>query len=53
MYLNFEKEARQNPSLQVVLVSVDSLSALKDTYPNYYLDTTAFLQAVRKATRSN
>lgn len=50
-YLYFEKEARDNPSLQVVLVSVDSLSALKAAYPNYYLDTTAFLRAVKKATQ--
>lgn len=52
-YLHFEKKARNNPSLQVVLVEVDSLAALKSAYPNYYLDTTAFLRAVRKATRSN
>ena len=50
-YLHFEKEARKNPSLQVVLVSVDSLSMLKAAYPNYYLDTTTFLQAVKKATQ--
>lgn len=52
-YLHFEKKARYNPSLQVVLVEVDSLAALKSAYPNYYLDTTKFLRAVKKATRSN
>lgn len=50
-YLHFEKKARDNPSLQVVLVEVDSLAALKSAYPNYYLDTTAFLRAVKKATQ--
>ncbi len=51
LYLYFEKKARDNPSLQVVLVSVDSLSKLKSAYPNYYLDTTTFLRAVQKATQ--
>lgn len=50
-YLHFEKKARRDPSLQVVLVSVDSLVALKAAYPNYYLDTTEFLRAVQKATQ--
>ncbi|MDE0301800.1 MAG: RelA/SpoT domain-containing protein [Gammaproteobacteria bacterium] len=49
-YLEIEKETRDNPSVQAVLVSVDSLSALRTAYPNYYLDTTAFLDMVRKAT---
>ena len=52
-YLRFEEKARDNPSLQVVLVSVDSLAALKSAYPNYYLDTTEFLREVQKATQSN
>ena len=50
-YLEIEKETRDDPSVQVVLVSVDSLASLKSAYPNYYLDTTAFLQAVEKATQ--
>ena len=49
LYLYFERKARHDPSIQVVLVSVDSLSALKSAYPNYYLDATAFLQAVQEA----
>jgi ppGpp synthetase/RelA/SpoT-type nucleotidyltranferase len=43
-YAQREKE----PSLQTVLVSVDSLAALRTAYPNYFLDTTAFLEEVRK-----
>jgi hypothetical protein len=34
----------------VVLVSVDSLEALKKAYPNYFLDTHRFIQAVKHAT---
>ena len=49
-YLEVEKKTRDNPSVQVVLVSIDSLSALRTAYPNYYLDTTAFLDMVRKVT---
>jgi hypothetical protein len=33
----------------VVLVAVESLRALKRAYPNYYLDTTMFVRAVRRA----
>lgn len=48
-YLEIEKATRDNPSVQAVLVSVDSLSALKAAYPNFYLDTTAFLNVLSKA----
>ncbi len=40
---------KDHPELQAVLVSVDSISALKSAYPNYFLDTTAFLRVVDKA----
>jgi hypothetical protein len=43
-YAQIEKE---EPSLQAVLVSVDSLAALRTAYPNYFLDTSAFLDRVR------
>jgi len=33
-----------------VLVSVKSFSALKQAYPNYFLDTHRFIRAVRQAT---
>jgi hypothetical protein len=33
----------------VVLVSVDSFAALKRAYPNYFLDTHRFIQAVKLA----
>lgn len=40
---------RDQPHLQAVLVSVDSLDALRFAYPNYYLDTSAFIDALRIA----
>jgi hypothetical protein len=52
-YLNSEKDSGGNPDVQAVLVSVESLTALRTAYPNYYADTTAFLEAVRFATRAN
>lgn len=45
-YARLEKE---QPDLQAVLVSVDSVAALRTAYPNYFLDTTSFLNIVEKA----
>ncbi|MBA3832541.1 MAG: hypothetical protein H0X34_11745 [Chthoniobacterales bacterium] len=45
-YLIAEKESGE--SSQVVLVSVESLGALKKAYPNYFADTTDFVTAVRQ-----
>ena len=44
-YANIEKD----PTLQAVLVSVDSVAALRVAYPNYFLDTEAFLRTVSDA----
>jgi hypothetical protein len=46
-YLTAEDEAK--PGSQVVLVSVDSIEALRSAYPNYYVDTAEFLAALRQA----
>jgi ppGpp synthetase/RelA/SpoT-type nucleotidyltranferase len=45
LYAKFEKE---HPELQAVLVSVDSISALRTAYPNYFLDTNSFITLVEK-----
>ena len=45
-YARIEKDS---PKLQAVLVSVDSLAALRTAYPNYFLDTKAFIDVVLKA----
>jgi hypothetical protein len=52
-YLEWEKEIELSPvaGAQAVLVSVSSLKALRKAYPNYYLDTTAFVEALRYALR--
>ncbi len=48
-YLAAEKEHVDNPEIQVVLVSVESIQALRSAYPNYYLDTKQFINVVKKA----
>jgi hypothetical protein len=52
-YLEWEKEIELAPiaGAQAVLVSVSSLQLLRRAYPNYYLDTTAFVEALRYAIR--
>jgi hypothetical protein len=48
-YLEAEKRiAVDRRDVQVVLVSVDSIEALPRAYPNYYLDTKAFLKELRR-----
>lgn len=46
-YLVLEKISLQRQT-NTVLVSVDSLSLLKQAYPNYFADTSLFLQALNK-----
>jgi ppGpp synthetase/RelA/SpoT-type nucleotidyltranferase len=48
-YLAAETENADKPWIQAVLVSVESVSALQRAYPNYYLDSMAFSQAVSRA----
>jgi ppGpp synthetase/RelA/SpoT-type nucleotidyltranferase len=47
-YLEMEKETEGNSNIQVVLVSADSVAALRRAYPNYYVDTTAFIEAIQQ-----
>lgn len=51
-YLRVETENANKPEMQAVLVSVESIDDLRSAYPNYYLDTAAFLAAVRTATKT-
>lgn len=46
-YLEVEKRLTE-PGAQAVLVRVESLTALPAAYPNYFLDTRLFLDAVRQ-----
>lgn len=48
-YLRIEKENESHPDVLSVLVAVESINALKTAYPNYYLDSTVFLEALKTA----
>ena len=49
-YLETEKRLGESgPGAEVVLVSVDRLSALETAYPSYFADTDEFLQLLNKA----
>jgi ppGpp synthetase/RelA/SpoT-type nucleotidyltranferase len=50
---HYAKIEKEQPNLQAVLVSVDSVAALRTAYPNYFLDTTAFLNIVENALDKN
>jgi hypothetical protein len=47
-YLKLEKANVDKPHLQTVLVSVDSLAALRAAYPSYYLDTWQFTRIIEE-----
>jgi hypothetical protein len=48
-YLAREKSIQSTPGVQVVLVSVDSMDAIRAAYPNYYADTREFVFALEQA----
>lgn len=48
-YLAVEQSLDERTGAEAVLVSVDSIAALKKAYPNYFLDTRAFLAALEQA----
>ena len=48
-YLEIEKEMEKRPEIQAVLVSVETMEDLRTAYPNYYLDTSAFIDAMNQA----
>ncbi len=52
-YLEIEKSQINTPGAQTVLVAVDSLSALKRAYPNYFLDTEVFLTSLARVIGRN
>lgn len=47
-YRVMEERGRENPRVDVVLVSTDSLSALRQAYPNYFADIREFRRVVRE-----
>lgn len=48
-YLRIEKQFKGKPSQQVVWVKAESIDALRIGYPNFYLDTKAFIEAMKEA----
>ncbi len=48
-YLAVEKLEKSGTVTDAVLVSVDSMANLRRAYPNYFLDTRVFVDAVNKA----
>jgi len=47
-YLEVEAANKDNPQMQTVLVSVDSIAALPKAYPSYYLDISEFVTVLKK-----
>lgn len=52
-YSAAERKTEGDPAIDVVLVSADSITSLQRAYPNYFLDTTAFLASLQDATESS
>ncbi len=48
-YLAAERKMAGIAGSDVVLVSVESLASLRRAYPNYFLDTSVFIEAVKRA----
>lgn len=46
LYMEREQAARDNPRIDVVLVSARSLTALRSAYPNYFMDIAGFQSMV-------
>jgi len=51
-YLAAEEEIQSTPGRQAVLVSADSMDAVRVAYPNFYADTRAFIYALQNALRT-
>ena len=51
-YLEVERANAERPGTDAVLVSVESLASLRRAYPNYFLDTRVFINALGLALAS-
>jgi ppGpp synthetase/RelA/SpoT-type nucleotidyltranferase len=51
-YLEVEQKMKEAPGSEAVLVSVESLDAVRRAYPNYFLDTHVFMNLVAQATKT-
>ncbi len=52
-YTKMETEVRGDLHGDVVLVAVESVSALRKAYPNYFFDTSMFVREVRRCLRED
>lgn len=52
-YTALERQVKDGQNVQIVLVSVDSLAALRRAYPNYFLDTGFFSDLIREVLKGN
>lgn len=48
LYKGRELDTRDNPDIDVVLISAGNLKAIKQAYPNYFLDTDDFIRNLKK-----
>lgn len=48
LYTEMERRASDGERIEVVLVSAGMIESLRRAYPNYFLDTQAFIENVRK-----
>lgn len=47
LYASLEKKYKDDPNIDVVLVAVGDLKAIKRAYPNYFLDTNDFITKLK------
>lgn len=52
-YLEAERKIRDKPTAQAVLVSVESIQALRGAFPNYFADTRVFISTMNHAVSSS
>ena len=43
-----QKGGKDDPNIAIVLMSAGALKEIKKAYPNYFLDTTAFLKNIKQ-----
>lgn len=48
MYRALEKDSKDNPNIDIVLLSTNSAKNIKKAYPNYFLDTHRFIDELDK-----
>jgi hypothetical protein len=52
-YLRIEEKLNKESDEEAVLVSVDSIGALKEAYPNYFLDTHLFTKQIERSLKKD